>query len=120
MPAAVSGIEIRLDDMDRVAEATHTLEAALGRNFTIKDWRTLNRNLFSALRLEKTVMFIILALIVLVAAFNIAGSLVMMVMEKRKDIAILKAMGATGKSIGSDWSSPNPSMTTPWRWPISR
>lgn len=59
----------------------------------------MNKNLFSALKLEKTVMFIILVLIILVAAFNIASSLIMMVMEKTRDIAILKAMGATRKSI---------------------
>jgi lipoprotein-releasing system permease protein len=59
----------------------------------------MNRNLFSALKLEKTVMFIILTLIVLVAAFNIASTLIMMVMEKTKDIAILKAMGAKDQSI---------------------
>jgi lipoprotein-releasing system permease protein len=59
----------------------------------------MNKNLFSALKLEKAVMFIILALIVLVAAFNIASSLIMMVIEKTKDIAILKAMGATSGSI---------------------
>ena len=59
----------------------------------------MNKNLFSALKLEKTVMFIILALIVLVAAFNIASSLIMMVMEKTRDIAILKAMGATNQSM---------------------
>jgi len=59
----------------------------------------MNHNLFSALKLEKTVMFIILALIVLVAAFNIASTLIMMVMEKTRDIAILKAMGATDRSI---------------------
>ena len=77
-----------------------TIKEIIGDEYQVKDWKQINRNLFSALRLEKTVMFIILALIVLVAAFNIAGSLVMMVMEKRKDIAILKAMGATGRSIG--------------------
>ena len=59
----------------------------------------MNLNFFSALRLEKTVMFIILTLIVLVAAFNIAGSLIMTVMGKKRDIAILKAMGATDKNI---------------------
>jgi lipoprotein-releasing system permease protein len=59
----------------------------------------MNHNLFSALKLEKTVMFIILVLIVLVAAFNIASTLIMMVMGKTKDIAILKAMGSTDKSI---------------------
>ncbi|MBC2710961.1 MAG: lipoprotein-releasing ABC transporter permease subunit [Desulfosarcina sp.] len=100
MPASVSGIEIRLEDMDQVKGISNAIEQVVGRDYTIENWKQMNRNLFSALRLEKTVMFIILALIVLVAAFNIAGSLVMMVMEKRKDIAILKAMGATARSIG--------------------
>ncbi|WP_319409530.1 lipoprotein-releasing ABC transporter permease subunit [uncultured Desulfosarcina sp.] len=100
MPASVSGIEIRLRDMEKVKEISDTIERLVDGNYTIENWKQMNRNLFSALRLEKTVMFIILALIVLVAAFNIAGSLVMMVMEKRKDIAILKAMGATARSIG--------------------
>ncbi|WP_372680518.1 lipoprotein-releasing ABC transporter permease subunit [Desulfosarcina sp.] len=99
MPASVSGIEIRLQDMDMVKAVANGIEKVVDRDYAIEDWRQMNRNLFSALRLEKTVMFIILALIVLVAAFNIAGSLVMMVMEKRKDIAILKAMGATSGSI---------------------
>jgi lipoprotein-releasing system permease protein len=59
----------------------------------------MNRNLFAALRVEKVTMFVILALIVLVAAFNIVSTLIMMVMEKRRDIAILKAMGATRRAI---------------------
>ncbi len=100
MPASVSGIEIRLHDMDQVNAVATAIGKVVGGDYAIENWKQMNRNLFSALRLEKTVMFIILALIVLVAAFNIAGSLVMMVMEKRKDIAILKAMGATAKSIG--------------------
>jgi lipoprotein-releasing system permease protein len=100
MPGSVEGIEIRLTDMDRVKTTVTAIKAIIGSDYTIKNWKQINRNLFSALRLEKTVMFVILALIVLVAAFNIAGSLVMMVMEKKKDIAILKAMGATSKSIG--------------------
>ena len=100
MPASVSGIEIRLQDMDQVKAVANTIERIVDSDYAIENWKQMNRNLFSALRLEKTVMFIILALIVLVAAFNIAGSLVMMVMEKRKDIAILKAMGATARSIG--------------------
>ncbi|MDX2452249.1 lipoprotein-releasing ABC transporter permease subunit [Desulfosarcina sp.] len=100
MPTSVSGIEIRLQDMDRVKAVSKAIERVVGSGYAIENWKQMNRNLFSALRLEKTVMFIILALIVLVAAFNIAGSLVMMVMEKRKDIAILKAMGATARSIG--------------------
>ena len=100
MPTSVSGIEIRLQDMDRVKAVSNAIERVVDSDYAIENWKQMNRNLFSALRLEKTVMFIILALIVLVAAFNIAGSLVMMVMEKRKDIAILKAMGATARSIG--------------------
>ncbi len=100
MPASVSGIEIRLADMEQVKMISDAIERIVGSDYTIENWKQINRNLFSALRLEKTVMFIILTLIVLVAAFNIAGSLVMMVMEKRKDIAILKTMGATARSIG--------------------
>jgi len=99
MPTSVSGIEIRLQDMNRIKAVTSAIEKVVDSDYVIEDWKQMNRSLFSALRLEKTVMFIILALIVLVAAFNIAGSLVMMVMEKRKDIAILKAMGATSRSI---------------------
>ncbi len=99
-PTSVDGIEIRLNNIDHTRAIVSAIEADIGSQYAVKDWRQLNHNLFSALRLEKTVMFIILALIVLVAAFNIAGSLVMMVMEKRKDIAILKAMGATARSIG--------------------
>ena len=86
--------------MDQVESISNMIERVVGSDYAIENWKQMNRNLFSALRLEKTVMFVILALIVLVAAFNIAGSLVMMVMEKRKDIAILKTMGATARSIG--------------------
>ena len=63
--------------------------------YRVRDWMEINHNLFSALKLEKTVYFIVLLLIVLVAAFNIVATLIMVVMEKRKDIAILKSMGAT-------------------------
>jgi len=100
MPGSVSGIEIRLANLDQTDRFQEKIQRLLGGDFKVENWKQINRNLFSALRLEKTVMFIILALIVLVAAFNIAGSLVMMVMEKRRDIAILKTMGATAKSIG--------------------
>ena len=67
--------------------------------FYIRDWMDINHSLFSALKLEKTAMFIILTLIILVAAFNIASALIMMVMEKTKDIAVLKAMGAPNTMI---------------------
>ncbi|PID39222.1 MAG: lipoprotein-releasing system transmembrane subunit LolC [Proteobacteria bacterium] len=100
MPTSISGIELRLTDMDRVDPIMEDLALRIGGDYRLESWKQMNHNLFSALRLEKTVMFIILALIVLVAAFNIAGSLVMMVMEKRKDIAILKTMGANSGAIG--------------------
>jgi lipoprotein-releasing system permease protein len=99
MAGTVSGIEVRLDDLDNANHSLQEIAEAVGDDFTVKDWKQMNQSLFSALQLEKTVMFIILTLIILVAAFNIAGSLVMMVMEKRKDIAILKAMGASAASV---------------------
>ncbi len=95
----ISGIEIRLTDIYEAQKLAGIIRKKLGPGFVVKDWGMMNKNFFSALRLEKTAMFVILSLIVLVAAFNIAGSLVMMVMEKTKDIAILKAMGAKDKSI---------------------
>ncbi len=96
---AVSGIEIRVTDIYRAREVADAILAQLGSAYYARDWMQLNRNLFKALKLERRVMFIILTLIVLVAAFNIASSLIMMVMGKTKDIAILKAMGATERSI---------------------
>ncbi|MCG6911970.1 MAG: lipoprotein-releasing ABC transporter permease subunit [Deltaproteobacteria bacterium] len=99
MKGAISGIEARVTDIYKAREVAERLVEVLGYPYWVRDWMQMNRNLFSALKLEKTVMFIILALIILVAAFNIASSLIMMVMEKTKDIAILKAMGATDGAI---------------------
>ena len=99
MGDTVTGIEIRVDDIykaDRIAKA---IEKKLGYPYWGRNWMEMNRNLFSALKLEKRVMFIILSLIVLVAAFNIISALIMIVMEKNKDIAILKTMGATRGGI---------------------
>jgi lipoprotein-releasing system permease protein len=98
-PAAANGIELRVADIYAVKKIAGRIRAALGPAYVTRDWMEKNQNLLAALTLEKTVMFIILTLIVLVAAFNIAGSLIMMVMEKAKDIAILKTMGATDGSI---------------------
>ncbi len=75
------------------------IQKKLGPAYQTRDWMRMNRSLFAALKLEKIAMFIILTLIVLVAAFNITSTLIMMVMEKTKDIAILKSMGATRRSI---------------------
>ena len=76
-----------------------SIQGRLGFPFFAQNWMQMNKNLFSALKLEKRVMFIILSLIVLVAAFNIISALIMIVMEKNKDIAILKSMGATSGMI---------------------
>ena len=99
MGDSVNGIEVRVNDIYNAGNIAGRIVKELGFQYWARDWMQMNQNLFSALKLEKTVMFIILALIVLVAAFNIASTLIMMVMEKTRDIAILKAMGATDKSI---------------------
>ncbi len=99
MGDTVSGIEIQVDDMYRAGEIGGELEADLGGAYKFKDWMQMNHSLFSALKLEKVVMFIILTLIIFVAAFNIASSLIMLVMKKKKDIGILKTMGATHRHI---------------------
>jgi lipoprotein-releasing system permease protein len=96
---AVTGLEIRTEDIYQARQVADAIVARLGAAYYARDWMQMNRNLFKALKLERKVMFIILSLIVLVAAFNIASSLIMMVMGKTKDIAILKAMGATDRSI---------------------
>jgi lipoprotein-releasing system permease protein len=95
----ISGIEIRLDDIYKAPEVTKRLRSELGFPFEVMDWMAMNKNLFSALRLEKFAMFVILVLIVLVASFNIISNLIMNVIEKSREIAILKAMGATNSGI---------------------
>jgi lipoprotein-releasing system permease protein len=96
---AVTGVEIRVNELYAADQIARRLEQTLGTPFRARDWMEVNRNLFLAFRLEKVVYFIVLTLIVLVAAFNIVATLIMVVMEKRKDIAILKSMGATDRSI---------------------
>jgi lipoprotein-releasing system permease protein len=95
----VTGLEVKTRDIYQAAEIAKRIKDKLGFPYWTKDWMRMNKNLFSALKLEKLVMFIILTLIILVAAFNIVSSLIMVVMEKTKDIAILKSMGATAGSI---------------------
>jgi lipoprotein-releasing system permease protein len=99
MKGKVTGIEIRVQDIDQANVVAGAIQEALGFPYFARDWMRMNRNLFSALRMEKIVMFVILILIILVAAFNIVSTLFMVVMEKTKEIAILKSMGATSKSI---------------------
>jgi lipoprotein-releasing system permease protein len=99
MEDAVSGVEVKVRDLYGVKEIARKVQKELGFPFWTKDWMQMNRSLFAALKLERMVMFIILVLIVLVAAFGIVSTLIMVVMEKNKDIAILKSMGATARSI---------------------
>ena len=96
---AVSNIEIRVDDVNQSREIADRIQLQFGFPYLTEDWTRLWPNLFSALQLEKTVYFLVLLLMVLIGAFNIISTLVMVVMEKRKDIAILMSMGATRASI---------------------
>lgn len=95
----ISGIELKLNDIYKASEIKERLQSQLGFRFYVMDWMQMNKNLFSALKLEKFAMFVILVLIVLVASFNIISNLIMNVIEKSREIAILKAIGATSRSI---------------------
>lgn len=99
MGESVTGVEIKLDDIYRAPQVAAHLQEALGFPFYARTWIDMNKSLFSALQLEKTVMFIILVMIVLVAAFGMVSTLTMVVMEKTREIAILKSMGATAAGI---------------------
>ncbi|MBS3757068.1 MAG: lipoprotein-releasing ABC transporter permease subunit [Desulfobacterales bacterium] len=99
MDDAVTGIGLRVTDIYAADAVADQIADDMGYPYWTTDWMQMNRNFFSALKLEKKAMFIILTLIILVAAFNIASTLIMMVMGKTRDIAILKAMGATHRSI---------------------
>jgi lipoprotein-releasing system permease protein len=93
------GLEVRLKDVERVEQVRREIMERLGPSFVVRTWKDMNKSLFSALRLEKIAMFIIVALIVFVAGFNIVATLMMTVMEKKKDIAILRAVGASRRSL---------------------
>jgi lipoprotein-releasing system permease protein len=95
----VTGIQLKVSDVYKTGEIARKINRELGFPYYARDWMQMNKNILFALKTEKMVMFIILTLIVLVAAFGIASTLFMVVMEKTKDIAILKSMGATGRSI---------------------
>jgi lipoprotein-releasing system permease protein len=96
---SVDAIEMRVDRLFEAAAIGRSVIAGLDGPLRVRDWAQLNRNLFSALKLEKAAMFITLTLIILVATFSITSSLVMLVMEKTKDIAVLRALGASARSI---------------------
>jgi lipoprotein-releasing system permease protein len=92
-------IELKVEDIYRAREVAARVTDSLGASYVVEDWTSLNRSLFSALWLEKVVISITIGLIVIVAALNIVASLVLLVMEKTRDIAILKTMGASSRHV---------------------
>ncbi len=95
----VSGVEVEVDSFDQAAPVAGSLRQEFGFPYTVRSWEDMFGSFLSALKLEKLGLFIVLGIIVLVAAFNIATTLIMVVMEKHRDIAILRSMGATSRSI---------------------
>jgi len=95
----ISAIAIRLDNLYSADKVRRDLYAVLGPGYSLKTWMEANQNFFAALKLEKLTMFIILTLIILVASFNIVSTLIVMVVEKTKDIGILRALGMTSSGI---------------------
>jgi len=94
-----TGVQLRLADVNQARADGYVLAQALGPQVAVRDWTSTNRNWFSAVELEKRLMFIILTLIVAVAAFNLVSTLVMTVTDKRADIAILRTLGASPRSV---------------------
>jgi len=99
MGKSVTGIDLWINDIYNVHDLSKKITNYIGDKYIVKDWIDMNKNLFSALKLEKVTMFLILTLIIIVAAFNITSTLTMMVMERIRDIAILKSMGTKNKTI---------------------
>jgi lipoprotein-releasing system permease protein len=99
LPGRVTGIEIRLDDFEKAALVKESIEKTLGYPYNPRTWFEMHRNLFSWMKIEKWMTFILLSLIIIVAAFNIISSLIMVVLEKKREIGILKSMGATNAGI---------------------
>ena len=95
MPGAASDIEITVDDPDRITAAVDAIQAKIGTNYRFVDWQQANSSFFGAIQVERNVMFLILTLIIVVAAFNIISGQIMLVKDKGRDIAILRTMGAT-------------------------
>lgn len=99
MPGKISHVEVMTENADRAQTVLRGLYETLGPNFYISDWTRANSSLFNALQVERNVMFLILTLIILVAAFNIISGLIMMVKDKGRDIAILRTMGASRGAV---------------------
>ena len=96
---AVDGIEVRVNSPDNAGAFVKRISAAIGPAYRVVDWTELNRSLFSALKLEKITMFVVLGIVILVASFSIVGNLIMVVFEKGKEIALLKTLGATNWGV---------------------
>ena len=101
MGEVVTGLQVKIDNIYQAGKMDKRIQKELGYPYWVRNWMELNSNLFAALRMEKITMTVILVLIILVAAFNIASALIMKVIRKTKEIGILKAMGAQRKSIMS-------------------
>ncbi len=99
MGDAVDGIEVRIHHPDAVDTVVARIQRELGPSYRVQGWRELNRNLFSALKLEKIAMFMVLAIIILVASFSIVGNLIMVVVEKGREIALIKTLGSSDTGI---------------------
>jgi lipoprotein-releasing system permease protein len=95
----VEFIDVKVDDLDQAHVIGQRIVGALGDNFAFDDWMSMNQSILQALMLERLVMFITIGMIVMVAALNIVATLIMMVLEKTRDIAILLSMGATSQNI---------------------
>lgn len=96
---AVDGIEVRIGSPDDTDEYVGKLQTMLGKQYRVQDWKELNRSLFSALKLEKIAMFLVLGIVILVASFSIVGNLIMVVVEKAREIALLKTLGAADANV---------------------
>lgn len=96
---AVDGIEVRINNPDDTPAFVATFQATFGPNYRVQDWKELNRSLFTALKLEKIAMFLVLGIVILVASFSIVGNLIMVVVEKAREIALLKTLGASDVGV---------------------
>lgn len=96
---AVSALAVKVSDIYEVDTVAHRIRETLGPTVTVKTWKEMNKSIFNALKMEKIVMFLILAFVVLVASFNIVATLLMLVLGKRREIAVLKALGASNRAV---------------------
>lgn len=99
LPEGVSGVQVRIDNYILSREVSHTIKKVLGPGFQVRDWKSMHSNLFAAMSLEKKAMSVILFIFILVAASGIAGSVAILITQKRKEIGILKSVGAQDYSI---------------------